>query len=361
MVLNIENNSMRSLFTTLIFLALLLSSACSANVAASSPTSIPTNTVEATRTPSPTSTPAPTSTRHPTSAPMPTPIVLSDPRIAELESSGYSRDKYYGEGKNTPPQITQGNLSYIQYVPEARNNCVLIFTVLENGQIRVLSIVDASTINQRIYNATIDPAVLWGCFPSEWGDMNQNGNPDIAVQFYWGGRLGTAEIHIFEVDNELKVTNLTGDLPGMISPDWFDPSGIKLTVIDDAWFVHDCIYPLMFVYWVYDWKDRKYTDITPGMDMSSYLDERKGILTAQFGQPFAADRNIGRLTELLIMYDKMGQREQGWQEYLNLTDLKNWPGTDAENAAWLKSDLEHFQEQYNSKQPFTPNNYRCAQ
>lgn len=235
----------------------------------------------------------------------------------------------------------------------------MVFTVLENGQNRVLSIVDASTINQRIYNAAMDPIVLWGCFPSDWGDINQNGSPDIAVQFYWGGRLGTAEIQIFEVDHDLEVTDLTRDLPGMISPDWFDPSSTQLTVIDDAWFLHDCFYPQIFVYRVYDWKDGKYLDITPQIDISSYLDQRKTALHAWSGKPFEGKRNIGRLTEFLIMHDRIGQREQGWQEYLRLTDLENWPGTDAENAAWLKSDVEHFQKQYELDHPFTPNNYHC--
>jgi len=342
---------MRSPFSKLVLLVLLLS-ACSPAAPEAAPTHIPTNT------PEPSRTPQPTSTRPPT------PIILTDPRIAELESLGYTRSdfSFYSIHDNTFHQLTQGNLSYLQYRIEPRTNYVLVFTVLENGQNRVISTVDISTITHRVYDPILSPIQDFGCAPMMgWEDVNQNGRPDIVVGCYWGGGYTGSEIHIFEVDNNLNVTNLTGNLPGMISADWSYQASTQLMVIDPVWEQHDCsIYPHMFVYWMYEWRDGKYVDITPEIDPPSSLHENKAVLTAQFGQPFDGNRHIRRLTELLIMYDKMGQREKGWQEYLSMADLENWPGTDAENAAWLKSDVEHFQKQYELDQPFTPNNYHCS-
>ncbi len=59
---------------------------------------------------------------------------------------------------------------------------------------------------------------------------------------------------------------------------------------------------------------------------------------------------------IAITYDHMGQRDKGWQEYIALADMKNWPGTDENHQKWLQSDISHFEKQYRAKQPFTPNN-----
>lgn len=199
------------------------------------------------------------------------------------------------------------------------------------------------------------------CNPFGWGDVNHNGKPDMSVVFLWANQYTGSETRIFEVVDETKVIELTQELLGVISPWNFDPKmdHTDFAVFDVAWAEHDCIYPPMHVFWVYDWDGQAYVDVTPKIDLSGYLASKKKSITSGYGKPFNPEY-IEPMVEILLMYDKMEQREKGWQEFLAMTDLKNWPGTDAASLKWLKSDVDHFTKQYNGKRPFTPNNY-CGQ
>ena len=70
-------------------------------------------------------------------------------------------------------------------------------------------------------------------------------------------------------------------------------------------------------------------------------------------------RHIGPLVSLLLLYDKAGQREAGWQKFLRLADESNWPGSDQAALDWLRADVAHFRQQYEAGVAFTPNDHGC--
>lgn len=90
-------------------------------------------------------------------------------------------------------------------------------------------------------------------------------------------------------------------------------------------------------------------------DFSGYLQSLEDAVRAGFGAPFNPYLAIEPLTQLLVVSERIGQRRAGWQRYTALTDAANYPGTDAESAAWLMSDVEHFAREMQAGRPFTPN------
>ena len=73
------------------------------------------------------------------------------------------------------------------------------------------------------------------------------------------------------------------------------------------------------------------------------------------------ERLLNPMVTILLLYDRMGKRDEGWQEFLEMADLENWPGTDEKALQWLESDIEHFREEYEGGLPFTPNDYCASQ
>lgn len=331
-----------------------------------------------------TSTRAPTSTRRSTATPVPTrtatpaptSIALSDTRLTDLEAQGYERAALVGFGVNagegelafggpdtehTVPQLTTGSLAYLQYTQPETQNCLLVFAQDNGSGYAVIALIDASQMNPRLHGL-LSPTSEYGpptlfCSPQGWGDANQNGLPDIAVTFLWANQYTGSEAHLFEVQADNTVRDLFADLPGIVSPWNYDPADPVLTVFDLQWADHDCIYPPMAVVWLYGWRDGQYLDITAELDLSSYLQRLQAEIEQYFGQPFSPYLTIEPLTQLLVMHDRIGQRAEGWQLYASLTDLKNWPGTDAASAAWLQSDVAHFTREVQVGDPYTANDY----
>jgi hypothetical protein len=261
--------------------------------------------------------------------------------------------------ENTAPQLTNGAYSYIQYEQPETGNCHLIFTQSENGENKIIADIDASKINSRI-GKVVDTVPDWGvliCSPLEWGDVNKNGKPDLPIAFNWANQYTGSELHIFEVTDDSKITNLTQSLPGIMSPWEFNPQRTDQMVIDLQWANHDCIYPPMWVYWVYDWSDGKYVDITPELDFSEGIYQLVDDLESGFGKPLNFYGQIEQLALVLLVYEKIGERDTGWKEYERLANEKNWPGTSGINLEWLRSDVAHFKKEYLSGKPFTPNDY----
>lgn len=363
----------------------LIGTACSPVTSTPSETVTPTRT-EIPRTPTrtPTATRAPTATRRSTATsvptrtatPAPTPIVIADPRLESLEQQGYERvdvsgfsvgattsDMAFG-GPDTGTHVSQlvsGTLAYLQYAHPETQDCVLVFARAEGARYAVLDAIMASRLNERLH-ALLSPTSDAGaspvfCSPQGWGDANDNGLPDIAVALLWGNHYTGSETHLFEVNSEDRVRDLFADLPGIVSPWSYDPSDPVVTVFDLQWADHDCLYPPMALVWLYGWRGDQYVDITAELDLSSYLQNVQGEIEQSVGQPFNPYFTIEPLTQLLVMYDRIGQRAAGWLLYKRLADLKNWPGTDEASAAWLKSDVDHFAQEVRSGAPLTANNH----
>lgn len=370
----------------LIGLALVLTGSGCRAVAPLATTTPPATGTPLPVTPTTTNTPtgAPTATRRPTATPVPMrtatptpkPIEIADPRLEALEAQGFERvavagfsvgattgDLVFG-GPDTghrASQLISGPLAYLQYANPETQDCVLVFARDSDVGYRVLDTIAASQLNDRlraVLSATSDygPSPVF-CSPLGWGDANENGLPDMAVTFLWANQYTGSEAHLFEVGPDDAVRDLFAELPGIVSPWEYDPSDPVVTVFDLQWADHDCLYPPMAVVWLYAWRGERYVDITAELDLSSYLGRLQADVEQNFGQPFNPYTTIEPLTQLLVLHDRIGQRAEGWKLYASLTDLKNWPGTDAASAAWLQSDVDHFTREVQVGDPFTANDY----
>ena len=322
-------------------------------------------------------------TPFPAATPTPTPIPLSDPILDDLLAEGYTQGDLirFFIGVDTggmvfggpdfdnplPPQLDTiddaGNTySYIQYESRELNNCHLLFFYTDMDGTRLIHHVDASKLNERIASLTVSPMdqmypAPLACLPFGWGDVNENGNIDIAVTFLWGNNIDGSEVHIFEVKDGTTIVDLVADLPGVISPWDYDPHYLDLLVIDLAWVHHDCIYPPIRTFWIYYWDEDAYVDQTPQFDLQDFLTSIADGVRERHGSPFVPSRDVEPLVKILVMYDKWGRRDVGWQLYEELSDPGKWPGTDEESLRWLEADIEHFRKEYEAGLDFTPNDY----
>jgi hypothetical protein len=284
-------------------------------------------------------------------------LIISDPHLAELEKNGYVRGdltnfttmslggatSFGGFDDGSSSQLVQDQFAYLQYVSRTTGNCHLIFVKLRADYNEIIADIDVSQLNKRIH-AFVTPmgddfVPFLNCAPMGWSDVNHNGRPDMPVTLLWGNHYTGSELHIFEISDDATVVDLTKDLPGIMSPWDFDPTRTDQVVMDLAWADHDCIYPPIHVFWIYDWRDGPYVDVTPEFDFSDYIASLKSDITQSFGNPFNHYFNIGPLTELLLIYERIGQRDQGWREYKELTNLSHWPDTDPEDMRWLNFQI----------------------
>lgn len=300
-----------------------------------------------------------------------------DPALVELEEAGWVRSPmaiwqpYPNDSdptsradlENPEWELMLDRYAYIQYsttnIPNS--NCSMVFLDTSNEQEQVIEIFDAQQLSLRLFKAmnTSDPALRpeFQCYPLGWGDVNENGRPDMAVALVWGNDFTAGELHIFELTSESTVECLTQSLPGVVSPWAFDPSFPQLVVINLDWTMHDCLENPLQVFSLFEWSNSGYIDVTAEQDYNNFLTSLEEEIASYSGNPFEGDILIAPLTLLLIMYDKVGQRALGWDIYTQLTNVANWPGSSEQNIDWLNSDVNHFYQQQLSDIPFTPNNY----
>lgn len=366
------------------------------------PTATPTPSVTPTHTilPSPTATKTPTSTptQRPTRTPIPTATVFfaSEPLINQLEEQGYVSEPVYrfemrpssgatffsNQGqfgrmnfgdpdfnepvplKSLTTQLSNGEIyTYIQYMDADTTTCQLLFFVSAEENNRLIGSIDIVNLNQRINNVVTafqsNPGSPLFCLPYGWQDINDNGKPDMSVTILWANNYTGGEVHIFEVNEDDTITDLTEDLPGPVYHWEFMPSNSSLLVADPAWAKHDCLYPdSPFGFWIYDWDGQSFADVTDRASFSGYIAFLESLLAP--GRPFFPEADIGPMVSLLLTYDYSGQRELGWQKFLEFADLQNWPDTDQESLAWLQDDVAHFTNEYEAGLPFTPNDANCG-
>jgi hypothetical protein len=328
-------------------------------------TVLPSSTPLPSQTATQTVTPQPTNTLTPTAIPVPTDIPLHDPLIQEIESQGYVVAL---EAENSSHQLLvedQEGHTYIysQYVSPAAGNCYLVFFNYADGESNLLQAYDVSQLNQRMVdlfdpttNSYYPPSVF--CTAYGWGDVNQNGKPDLAVDLMWANQINGSELHIFEI-NAGTVVNLTENIDGIFSPWKFDPTKTEQQVVAIEWAKHDCLHPPLMVTWIYDWdaESDQYVNVSSEGIAEEYFESLKAQVTNWYGGDFYPFELISPIVTLLVTRDGLGQREQGWAEFRELTNLDNWPEINEFALEWLQSDVAHFTAEYNQGKPFTPNDF----
>ena len=300
-----------------------------------------------------------------------------DPALLELEDEGWVRSPmaiWQPYPNNSDPtsradlenpqwELLLDRFAYIQYITtnEPNTNCSMVFLDTSQPDEQVIEVFDAQQISLRLYKEmnNSDPTLIpeFQCYPLGWGDVNDNGRPDMAVALVWGNDFTAGELHIFELTSKSTVECLTQSLPGVVSPWAFDPSFPQLVVTDLGWTAHDCLENPLQVFSLFEWSNNGYVDVTAEQNYNNFLTSLEEEISSYMGNPFEGETLISPLTLLLVMYDKVGQRALGWNIYMQLVEPSNWPGTTEQNTNWLNSDVDHFNLQQLSDAPFSPNDY----
>ena len=318
----------------------------------------------------------PNATEPPLPTRTPSPL-LDHPRLSQLSESGFVpmeiRLDPTASSEAAWPQVDFPNpfqlaatvagteITYIQATDQHHTNCAILFFDTTGPQSRLIAEVDPS----RSVPGFIEYIEQWGfgtsplvCYPPfGWTDMNHNGSPEILVGFTWANQFYGTNALILEV-REGQIVNLTSDLPGYVCGPCFNPEETTIVLYDPQWAEHDCIHPPMLVPWLYEWQDGELVNGTTRDVMQETLAASEAYILEMMGQPLRYSA-VEALTDLLVMYDRVGAREEGWQKYLDLAALANWPGTAPEFAAWLASDVAHFSREVATEAPLSPNDY-CA-
>ena len=332
-----------------------------------------TITPTATRTIRPTYTKSPTPSQTSTPSPTATFIYYAHPVIREYEAQGYRlEDLSIFSITNTGSMSFGGtqeldtfilsvplengeSLVYFQMAnyPERKN--LVFFGLQHSSELEILEVFDFGHIIGNIFDSYDSVRIT----PYGWMDINNNGQPDLPVSYLWANQYTGSELHIFEYDGE-TVNITTKDLPGIISPWYFDPSDPDWFILDLQWAYHECIYPPMGISKPIVWDGEKYVDDSANTDYSEAIEFTKEYLESKYGSPFSGWSYIPDLVRILVWNEAMGNRYKGWQEYLEIANPDNWPGTSEYELAWLEMDKEHFRQQYYAGVPFSANE-NCPQ
>ncbi len=202
--------------------------------------------------------------------------------------------------------------------------------------------------------------------PIGWHDVNGDGFPDLPVQVhkevdYWDSDYWL----LFSLDEEGTLLNLLADFytlnsaPVMLQ-DMDNDLQPEVEVIIANWYKWNGLCPtcspMGYKYYAFNPDKGVYEDASarlqsPNLEKINAAQER---VSATFGGPYQPQEVLGPAISLLLAYDFTGQRRQGWDEFLRLTDVANWTQIDPEDLNQLEALREMLRQQFETNQPFTP-------
>lgn len=192
----------------------------------------------------------------------------------------------------------------------------------------------------------------------EASDINQNGFPELAVDYWYCfnacGGYPEEFTHFYEIRSTDDVTDLVKDLPGPLRPTPLHSLNPLTFYVDDPAHVygpHDWI----VVSWIYEWDGQAFADVTARY-ADEYANQADEVVTeweAKYGQAFSSSWDVGSLLMIPLLYEKGGQTDLGLDRFRELTSLSHWPGTDPAVTCWLKETNEQFQAEQKTNQPLS--------
>ncbi|HHJ06468.1 MAG TPA: hypothetical protein ENK24_03100, partial [Anaerolineae bacterium] len=172
--------------------------------------------------------------------------------------------------------------------------------------------------------------------PAGWRDVNGDGAPDLPVQLhkdvdYWDSDYWL----LFSPDEEGTLRNLLADFYTLNSApvalqDMDNDLQPEVEIVMADWYNWDGLCPACspMGYKIYAFNPGKgvYEDASARLQASNLerIDAAQTRISATFGGPYPAQEVLGPALSLLLAYDFIGQRRQGWDEFLRLTDPANW-------------------------------------
>lgn len=198
-----------------------------------------------------------------------------------------------------------------------------------------------------------------------WKDVNKDGIPELVLKVYSGGNgWSSVKYEILQIDKDGSAL----DLAGYINIDFVstvreleDLNGDdipELLVLDARWeffwsLCHTCSPQVERVYaWdqkeyvdrSIDYKDRYLSDIETEKDATKELYGKNEMIEGAFGQA----------VQMLLDYEIIGERDKGWKDFLELTDLKNWPTLNKAMVTRFEGLRNFLKKEYESGKAFSP-------
>lgn len=199
-----------------------------------------------------------------------------------------------------------------------------------------------------------------------WRDVSGDGIPDLPVLFSTGNASWKANTwRIFSMNGEgVPIDLLKDTFTATTAPiDILDPDGdktVEVKITNSAWLGWGGLCPSCSpqAYYIYDWHPdrRQYENFSarfPNLyqaDIAAYTERLQGT----YNQPLDVQTALGPAVSILLAYDYIGQREQGWERFLQATNSANWPGSSPEALAQLETLRNILNQSYQTNQPFSP-------
>ena len=188
-----------------------------------------------------------------------------------------------------------------------------------------------------------------------WSDINQNGWPEFAVYYQYCGNAcrnyGAISTHLYEIQAQSRVENITADLPGVLEVFHIvhSKAPVDFYVYDPTlWYCYKwCI---IDTWWIYAWDGEKLVDVTP-----NYADEyrAKGAgIVKSVQEKYESSFRDSELLKILFLYEKAGLRDEAIEIFLELTNPLNWPNISQEEICWLQFARASATDDYLHERPF---------
>jgi hypothetical protein len=185
-------------------------------------------------------------------------------------------------------------------------------------------------------------------------DINQNGLPEFTVIGRYCPISCThpdTRYDFFEIRNTHSVVDLTGNLPGQLSPrNLYSTDPPIFNVWESRGYD---LYLNIWLQWLYKWDGAKFANVTrEHTDLyTASAEEQIEELKSHYGGPFEYyDRAVLRI---LLTYEMAGMRAKALQTFLDLTDISHWPGTSPKFQCWLAISRATILEDYANDRPFS--------
>ncbi len=186
-------------------------------------------------------------------------------------------------------------------------------------------------------------------------DINHNQLPEFTMVAEYCPQVCLKPVYaleFFEIAANDRPVNLGRGFSGRIELETVSQEPWTLRAYDTYWYD-----PFIQIRLPVDvsWDGRQFVDVSY-TDSQSRRDEIAALqsyVDAQAGWPFTSSQVEQNIWRQLLLYQQIGQRQDGLNAFLANTDAPKWPGSDQSTQCWLALARVHIQTQYDRNVSFT--------
>ncbi len=320
----------------------------------------------------PTLTPAPTQVPRPSLPPPPRPTSTPDPNHTPLPAIVGFRDESIEALDRVGCELHQSfetiveETTYAAFLFSCQNSkssSILLIYRLEGDQAVLLMDTRSDTLPGRdfvdvLYSVNVDP----------WGDLNQDGFPDIVVRYNGGGNAwgNHDQVHLWQVTPDGEVVDLLADVYEVyhLAPMYEikDRNGdgiLDLWIFDTRgeWY-DEGGHAGVGSFKIYAWPGDQVYDISDQFaDLyDQAIAECRTFIESKYGKKLdegEAHAIMRQAFKLLISYEDSLRRDEGWQVYWELTDPSHWPDATSKALDRIVMLRERHKKQYDAGKEFS--------